>query len=91
MVTANGDASAIWILLVGLDFADEFGVGAVISAVRMDVLVVDDEEVIGAMDVLASAIGASVNTLIEEAKFVGVGSVPDVCVFGVLVELAALK
>ena len=40
---------------------------------------------------LASAIGDSVNTLIEEAKFVGVGSVPDVCVFGVLVELLVLE
>ena len=42
LVAANGDASAFLILLVVIDFADNFGVGDFVSLVSGEVLVVDD-------------------------------------------------
>ena len=86
-VAKNCDASAAWILFVGLDFADNFGVDDFVPAVRGDVLVVDDEEVIGAKDALTCSIGASSNAVAQAAKFVGVRSVSSVHLLGVLADL----
>ena len=91
LVSANGDFSAVWILLVGVYFSDNFGVGYLFSTVVRYVLVVDEEEDIGAKDAPTCAIGASSNAPAQATKFFGVGLVPSVCVCGVLAELAVLK
>ena len=69
LVAANGDASAVWIRLVGLYLADNFGVGYFVSEVGRDGRVVDYEEGIGARDTLASSIGAGANALAQAANF----------------------
>ena len=91
LVATNGDASAVCILRVGLDLVYYFGVGDFVSAAGRDVLVVNDEEGIGARDTPEFVIGVSSNALAQAAKFVGVGSVPGVRVVGVLVDLAVLE
>ena len=91
LVSTNGDLSAFWILLVGIYFSDNFGVGYFFSTVGRYVIVVDEEEDIGAKDAPTCAIGAGSNDLAQATKFFGVGLVPSVCVRGVLAELAVFK
>ena len=74
-----------------LNFADNFGVGDFVSAVGGDVLVVDDEEGIGAKNGLTYAIGAGSNALTQVTKLFGVRLVTCVCVLGVLEELEVLE
>ena len=81
---------AVGIAFLWSDLAYYFGVGDFGSAVGWDVLESDDEEGVGSLDALACAVGVGADTLVEAAKFVGVGVVPDLVEVWVLAELSVL-
>ena len=56
-----------------------------------DVLISDDPEGVGTFDTLTGLGGVGANALAEAAEFIGVGSVPDVFVRGMLAKLAMLQ
>ena len=56
----------------GLDKADHFGIGDLLTAVLRNVLVADELEGVGDFDTLSSVGGVGTNTLTETTKFVGV-------------------
>ena len=49
-ISTDGDASAIGVVLVWLDFTHNFGVGDLFTAVTGDVVVFDDGEGVGDLD-----------------------------------------
>ena len=53
----------------------------------MDVLVLDDEEGVGAVNLFAVSIWAGANALEESTKFVGAGLIPYGMEFGMIAEL----
>ena len=86
-ISADGDARAVGIALLWVDLANHFGVSDFLSTVGRDIFVADEEEGVGSLDLLASAVGGGVDTLAESAESVGVGIVPDLVKIWVLTEL----
>jgi hypothetical protein len=70
VVAANGDASSVGgVAFLGLDFADDLGVGDFLSALKRNFVVSDGEEGVGAFYALA-VVGTSVDALAEAAKLI---------------------
>ncbi len=69
-VAANGDASSVCdVAFLGSDFADNFGVGDFLPALKRDFVVSDGEEGVGAFYPLA-IVGTSADALAEATKLV---------------------
>ena len=83
-----GDARAVGIALLWADLANYFGVNDFLSAVGGDIFEADEEEGVGSLDKLSSAVGGGADALAEPAEFVGVGLVLDCVEVWVLTELA---
>ena len=62
-VANNGNTSAVRISFFGVDKADHFGIGDLLTAVLRNVLVADDLEGVGAFDTLTCVGGVGTNTL----------------------------
>ena len=90
-ISTDGEASAIGLVLVWLDFTHTFGVGDFFVAVTGDVVVCDDEEGVDALDAWARSGGIFDNALTEAAEFVGVGLVPNTLIFVMFSELTICK
>ena len=90
-ISANGDASAVEIALLWADLANHFGVSDFLSEVGGYIFEADEEEGVGSLDLLASAVGGGADTLAESAEFVGVGIVPDLVEVWVLTELTVFE
>ena len=65
-----GDARAVGIALLWSDLANHFGVNDFLSAVGGDIFETDEEEGVGSLDTLASAIGGGADALSDPAEFV---------------------
>ena len=91
MLSTNGDASAIGVVLVWLDFTHNFGVGDLFAAVTGDVFVFNDEESVDALDKWAQAGGIFTNAFIETAELVGVGLVPNTLIFRIFLEMTIFE
>ena len=87
MLAIYGDASAIGVVLVWLDFTHDFGVGDLLGEVTGDFIVCNDKEGVGTLDTWAQAVGIFANALTDMAELVGVGLVPNTLVFGMFLEL----
>ena len=57
----------------------------------MDVLVLDDDEGVGSVNLFAVYFGACANSLAESTKFFGAGLIPYGMEFGMIAELAIFK
>ena len=90
-VATNGDAGAVGVGLVGLDFANNARVGDLLAAVGGDVGVVDGKECVSTWGALAGAVRTYTHPLAEATEFVGVRGVPDIPVLGVLAQLAVAE
>ena len=91
VLATYGDASAIGVVLVWLDFTHDFGVGDLLGEVTGDFIVCNDKEGVGTLDTWAQAGGIFANALTDMAELVGVGLVPNTLVFGMFLELAIFK
>ena len=89
-ISADGNAREVGIALLWADLANHFGVSDFLSAVGRDIFKADEEEGVGSLESLASAVGGGADTLAESAEFVGVGIVPDLVELWVLTELTVL-
>ena len=90
MIATYGDASAIGILFLGLNFADYGGVGDIFAAITGDVLVDDVKKSIHTCHELALSNWSFPNTLAQAYSFVGKLLVPNFGVFGVVAQLVVL-
>ena len=72
MVVADGDASVVRICIVQFDFADDVCVGYILASALMNVLVVNDAEGFGPIDLFALALRTYTNSLAQMAHFFGV-------------------
>jgi hypothetical protein len=90
-VATNGDAGAVGIVLFGTDFADHHGVTNFLVLVDWDVVVLDDEEGIGARYSLGGLGSTGAYALAKAPQFVGIGSVPRSFEPGVSTELTVFK
>ena len=86
-ISSDGDARAVGIAFLWADLANHFGVSDFIFAVGRDIFEADEEEGVGSLDMLDSAVRGGVDALVEPAKLVGVGLVPDLVEVWVLPEL----
>ena len=57
----------------------------------MEVLVLDDKEGVGAVNLFAISVGAGVNALEKSTNFVGAGLIPHGMEFGMIAELEIFK
>ena len=73
-------------LLVVFNLADHLGVGDLFVVVGWDDFILDDNEGIGAFDLLQGAIGSLVDALAGTTEFIGEGRVPDVFVLWMMTE-----
>ena len=87
----NGDPSAIRIIFFRADFTDDHGVADLLTLVGRDVLVVNEEEGIGASNTLARWCITNANSLAEAAQFVSIGGVPCGLVAGIATQLAMFE
>ena len=69
-ISTNGDARAVGIAFLWTDLANHFGVSDFISAVGGDIFESDEEEGVGSLDTLASAVRGGADALAEPAEFV---------------------
>ncbi len=90
-VAADGDAGAVWIVLLRTDLTDDHGVADFLALVERDVVVVDETEGVGTCYPLAIWRRAGTNALAETTKFVGIGGIPRGFVMGVTTKLAMFK
>ena len=90
-VAANGDAGAVRIVLFRSDLTDNHGVTDFLALVGWNVLVVDDEEGIGARYPLVGLGRSRPNALAESPQLIGIRSIPRSFVTGVSTELAVFE
>ena len=91
MTASDGDAGAVWVLLVRFDLADNHGVANFMLKVLRNVQKLDELEGICAFYALLPwAFGTFSNTLEETAEFVGIGGIPDSGELGVFAQLPVL-
>ena len=69
MIPANGNARAIGVILVGIEFAHDFCVGDFLEPIGGGVLIFDDEEGAGALDMRDFARGIGSNAFTQAAYF----------------------
>ena len=67
---------AIGVILVGFEFVHDFRVGDFLAPSEGDVLIVDDEESVGALDARACDGGRGADAASQEAAFITCGLVP---------------
>ena len=65
MITSNGNTHANGVILVWFEFAHDFCVGDFLDPIGGDVLIVDDEEGVGAFDARACAGGSGADALTQ--------------------------
>ena len=78
------------IFFLGLYREDHRGVDDLFASITGDFLVINDKERICTFDALAISIWYFPYTLAEASHFVGEGLVTNVCLFGVVTQLAIL-
>ena len=86
-ISADGNARAVVIALLWVELANQFGVSDFLSAVGGDIFEAHEEEGVGSLDSLATAVGGGAYALAESAEFVGVGIVTDLVEVWVLTKL----
>ena len=69
-VSNNGNTSAVRISFFGVDKADHFGIGDLLTVVLSNVIVADDLEGVVAFDKFPCVSGVGTNTLTDATKFV---------------------
>ncbi len=90
-VAADGDAGAVGIVLFRTDLTDNHGVTDFLALVGWNVLVVDDEEGIGARYPLVGLGRSRTYALAKSPQFIGIRHIPLSFVTGVSTELAVFK
>ena len=69
-ISADGDARSVGVALLWTDLANNFGVSDFLSAVGGDIFESDEEEGVGSLDTLGSAVGGGSDALADPAKFI---------------------
>ena len=72
MVAPNRDAGAIGISFVGIDLADNLGVGDILFVVGGDVFELDDKKGVGTGHTLVSGRITVIDALAETTKLIGI-------------------
>ena len=72
-VATDGDAGVVGIVLFRTDLTDHHGVTNFLVLVGWNVLVVNDEEGIGACYPLGGLSGSGSNALVKSPQFIGIG------------------
>jgi len=91
-VTAtNGDAGTIRAVFFRAHFTNYHGVADFLLFVGRIIVIVDEKEVVSALNSFGVGGGSRTNSLAQSSELIGVGGVPSCLVAGILMELAMLE